>query len=108
MNRLDVVIRALLFFCGLLVSIGGFWFLGDTGTYLAVIFGASTLFWIITWNRAKFLAVTGLAALLSPITSGLMLLKSFDASEAEVSVMQFAVLLVSSAACYIWIRQKVL
>lgn len=107
MNPLETILRVLLFFCGLLVSIGGFWFLGDSGTYLALIFGASTLFWIVAWDRIQFLVVTGLAAILSSITSGLIFFQSFGTSEADAGMMKFGVFFVSLAACYIWIRQKV-
>ena len=108
MNRLEMAIRVLLIFCGFTVLIGGVWFLGDTGTYLAVIFGSSTLFWVIAWNRARLLPATGMAAFISLVTSGLTVLKSFNASELDVSMMQLAVFLVSTAACYIWVRRKIL
>lgn len=108
MNRLELAIRVLLMFCGFMVLIGGVWFLGDTGTYLAVIFGGSTLFWVIAWDRTRLLPATGMAALISELTSGLTFLKSFNASELDVNMMQLAVFFVSTAACYIWVRRKIL
>ena len=108
MKRLEMVFRVLLAFCAIMVLVGGIWFLGDAGTYLALIFGGSTLFWVIAWDRTKLFAATGVAVFLSLLSSGLIFFNSFDASEFDVSIMKLAVLLVSSAACYIWFRRKVL
>jgi hypothetical protein len=108
MNRLKTFLRIFLAFCGVTVLVGGIWFLGDPGTYLAILFGIATLFWVITWDQVRLVAATSIAALLSPIAACAISVLAFDPAEFDVSLLRIAIFLISAFGCYIWVRGKLL
>ena len=105
MDPLKTAIKVTLTFFALTVLLGGVWFLGDEGTYLALVFGAATGFWIVAWERTSLQWATGLSATTSLLTSSLIFWQSFDKSELDVNILKLAIALISLAGCYVWSRR---
>lgn len=108
MTGVALLMRLLLAACGLMFLLGGIWFLGDPGTYAALIFAVSSLCWAIYWSRANFTVANVASALIALGTAVWVLVTNFDPVEMEANLIRGIGVGVVLLSAFVWFKQRFL